>query len=79
MVQQTILRQYWQTERTFAAGQGSSMTVRVKCLEQAGDLEGDSVDYAVALSMWVGPTVQVDVYSQVRDQIRSRVSVRPGG
>ncbi len=35
------------------------------------------VDYAVALSLWVAPTINVDVYAQVRDQIRARVPIRP--
>jgi hypothetical protein len=51
--------------------------VRVKCYEQAGGLGGETVDYAAALSLWVAPSIGVDVYTQVRDQIRARVAVRP--
>lgn len=53
------------------------MNIRVKCYEQAGGLGGRAVDFAVAVSLWVAPTINVDVYSQVRDQVAARVAVRP--
>lgn len=73
----TVQHQLWEMEKAFASGQGSDMSVRVKCYEQAGGLSGRRVDYAVAVSLWVAPAVNVDVYSQVREQIRERVAVRP--
>ncbi len=53
------------------------MSVRVKCYGQAGGLSGRRVDYAVAVSLWVAPDINVDVYNQVREQIRGRVAIRP--
>lgn len=73
----TVQHQTWETRSAFAAGQGSDLAVRVKCYEQAGGLNGETVDYAVALSLWVAPTINVDVYTQVRDQIQARVPIRP--
>lgn len=73
----TVQRQTWELKKAFASGQGSNMSVRVKCYEQAGGLLGERVDFAVALSLWVAPTLGVDVYSQVRTQVESRVVVRP--
>ncbi|MGH3789226.1 MAG: S8 family peptidase [Pseudonocardiaceae bacterium] len=73
----TVQHQTWETQSAFAAGQGSNLAVRVKCYEQAGGLNGETVDYAVALSLWVAPTINVDVYTQVRDQIQTRVPIRP--
>lgn len=73
----TVQHQSWDIDKAFASGQGSDMTVRVKCYEQAGGLSDRRVDFAVAISIWVAPTVGVDVYSQVRDQIRDRVAIRP--
>ncbi len=67
----------WDTTKTVPHGHGDTLTLKVKCLEQAGGLRGDRVDYAVALSVWVAPTVGIDIYSQVRDQIRARVPVQP--
>ena len=75
----TLQRQSWELQSTFASGQGSNMKVRVKCYEQAGGLLGERVDFAVALSLWVAPALNVDVYSQVRAQVRSRVTVQPEG
>ncbi|WP_232065752.1 S8 family peptidase [Mycobacterium heidelbergense] len=73
----TVQHQTWELEKTFASGQGSDMNIRVKCYEQAGGLGGRAVDFAVAVSLWVAPTINVDVYSQVRDQVAARVAVRP--
>lgn len=73
----TVQHQSWELEKTFASGQGSDMNIRVKCYEQAGGLGGRTVDFAVAVSLWVAPTINVDVYSQVRDQVATRVLVRP--
>lgn len=73
----TVQHQSWELSSAFGAGQGSNMVVRVKCFEQAGGLAGQQVDFAVALSLWVAPTVNVDVYSQVKTQIETRVAVRP--
>lgn len=75
----TLQRQSWELQSTFASGQGSNMKVRVKCYEQAGGLHGERVDFAVALSLWVAPTLNVDVYSQVRAQVRSRIRIQPHG
>lgn len=73
----TVQRQAWETDRAFGAGQGSDLTVRVKCYEQAGGLGGVKVAYAAAVTLWVAPSVNVDIYSQVRDQVRARVPIRP--
>ena len=66
----------WEMQGAFAGGRGSDLSLRVKCLEQAGGLDGERIDYAVALSLWVAPTLNVDVYHQVRQQIQTRVPVQ---
>lgn len=75
----TVQHVSWETSKAFAGGQGSSINVRVKCFEQAGGLGGDAVDYAAVVSIWVAPAIGVDVYTQVRDQVRARVPVKPTG
>ena len=57
------------------AGQGSSIAIRVKCYEQAGGLHGELVDYAAVASIWVAPETEIDVYTQVRAQVRAPVQV----
>lgn len=74
----TVQHSRWETESAFGAGQGSHLRLAVKCFEQAGGLGGERVDFAVALSLWVAPSLDIDVYSQVRTQIQSRVAVAPG-
>jgi len=73
----TVQHQSWEFENAIASGRGSNMAVRVKCYEQAGGLLGERVDFAVALSLWVAPSLGVDVYTQVRSQVQARVAVRP--
>jgi hypothetical protein len=73
----TVQHQSWETRSAFGSGQGSSITVRVKCLEQAGGLDGERIDYAAVVSLWVAPAIGVDVYAQVRDQVQPRVGIRP--
>lgn len=74
----TLQHLRWETSKSFGSGQGSSIKLTVKCFGQAGfQDDGTEIDYAVALSLWVAPTVGVDVYAQVRDQVSVRVRPRP--
>lgn len=73
----TLQHLVWETRSSFGVGQGSAMSLRVKCFDQAGYVDDAPIDYAVALSLWVAPTIGVDVYTQVRDQLRVQVRTRP--
>lgn len=73
----TVQHQSWELEKAFASGRGSNMAIRVKCYEQAGGLRGERIDFAVAISLWVAPTLNVDVYTQVSTQVQARVTIRP--
>lgn len=72
----TVQHQSWELRSAFASGQGSNMRVRVKCQGQAGGIGQDRIDFAVALSLWVAPELNVDVYNQVRNQVQTRVGIR---
>ena len=73
----TVQHLSWATEKAFASGSGSAITVRVKCFEQAGGLGGAAIDYAAVVSLWVAPAIAVDVYTQVRQQVRARIGIQP--
>ena len=73
----TVQHLSWETKSAWAGGQGSAISIRVKCYEQAGGLHGELVDYAAVASIWVAPVIGVDVYSQVREQVRARITIRP--
>ena len=73
----TVQHLSWETRQAWGAGQGSSITIRVECYEQAGGLHGELVDYAVAASIWVAPETGIDVYSQVRAQVPTPVQITP--
>lgn len=73
----TVQHLVWEVTRPVPYGQGQTLRLTVRCAEQAGGLGGDRVQFAVALSLWVAPELGVDVYTQVRDQLRARVGVMP--
>jgi hypothetical protein len=73
----TVQHQSWETRKAFGSGRGSAIAVKVKCFEQGGGLAGATVDYAAVVSLWIAPTIGVDVYAQVRDQVQPRVGIRP--
>lgn len=75
----TLQRIAWEVDRSVGVGQGSDLELTVKCKGQAGGLQGRRVDFGVVLSLWVAPELNVDVYTQVRQQVSSRVTVQPPG
>jgi hypothetical protein len=75
----TLQRIAWEVDRSVGVGRGSDLELTVKCKGQAGGLQGRRVDFGVVLSLWVAPELNVDVYTQVRQQVSSRVTVQPPG
>lgn len=73
----TIQHLSWETRKAWASGRGSSITIRVKCFEQAGGLQGDLIDYAAVASIWVDPEAGIDVYNQVLAQVQTPIQVAP--
>ena len=71
----TLQHAVWEVNRAIGVGAGSDLELTVHCKEQAGGLNGERVDFAVVLSLWVAPTLNVDVYAQVEQQVTARVSV----
>lgn len=72
----TLQHVEWEITKAVGAGQGSDLELTVNCKGQAGGLQGERVDFAVVLSLWVAPELNVDVYTQVRQQVVSRVAVQ---
>ena len=74
----TVQHAVWEINRAVGFGAGNTIDLAVHCKEQAGGLKGERVDFAVVLSLWVAPTLNVDVYAQVQLQVAARVTVTPG-
>lgn len=76
----TLQHGVWEITKTVAGGHGDTLDLRVQCREQAGGLHGERIDFAVVLSLWVAPTLGVDVYTQVAQQVSApvRITARPG-
>jgi hypothetical protein len=73
----TVQHLSWETQSAWATSQGSAITIRIKCYEQAGGLQGELIDYAAVASIWVAPAIGVDVYAQVRNQVRPPIAIQP--
>jgi hypothetical protein len=73
----TLQHSVWETDRAVPHGRGDSITLSVGCSEQAGGLNGESVEFAVAVTLWTAPELAVDVYTQVAAQVRPVVPIRP--
>jgi len=66
----------WEINKAVGVGQGTDLELTVNCKAQAGGLQGERVDFAVVLSLWVAPELNVEVYSQVEQQIAARVAIQ---
>lgn len=73
----TVKHQTWEFSSAVAGGAGDSFTLTVKCNQQAGGLGRERVTFAAVVSLWVDPAVDVDVYTQVSQQVRSAVAITP--
>jgi Subtilase family len=71
----TLQHLVWEVTRPVQFGEGDDVRLKVQCREQAGGLHGEPIDFAVAVSLWVAPELNVDVYTQVRDRVAARVPV----
>jgi hypothetical protein len=74
----TLQHAVWEINRAIGFGAGSTIDLAVHCKDQAGGLKGERLDFAVVLSLWVAPTLNVDVYEQVQQQVAARVAVTVG-
>lgn len=72
----TLQHVEWEITKAVGVGQGSDLDLKVNCKGQAGGLQGERVDFAVVLSLWVAPELNVDVYTQVEQQVNARVAVQ---
>jgi hypothetical protein len=73
----TLQHLVWEVNRPVQFGEGDDIRLTVQCREQAGGLHGEEIDFAVAVSLWVAPELDVDVYTQVRDRVAARVPITP--
>jgi hypothetical protein len=72
----TLQHVEWEVAKAIGVGQGSDLELTVNCKGQAGGLQGERVKFAVVLSLWVAPELNVDVYTQVQQQLTARVAVQ---
>lgn len=72
----TLQHVEWELSKAVGVGQGTDLELTVTCKGQAGGLQGARVDFGVVLSLWVAPDLNVDVYTQVQQQVSARVAVQ---
>ena len=71
----TLQHAVWEVDHAIATKDDSSLDLTVRCTEQAGGLHDKRVDFAVALSLWVEPSLNVDVYHQVQQKLVAPVPI----
>lgn len=71
----TLQHTVWEVTKAVGVGAETDLSLTIHCKEQAGGLDGERVDFAVALSLWVAPELGVDVYAQVQQEVAARVRV----
>jgi hypothetical protein len=71
----TVQHAVWEVNRAVPYGRGDEIELTVQCREQAGGLNGEPVNFAVAISLWVAAELEVAVYQEVREQLAARVDV----
>jgi hypothetical protein len=74
----TLQHVEWEVTKAVGVGRGTDLEVNINCKPQAGGLQGERVDFGVVVSLWVAPELQVDVYSQVQQQVAARVAIQAG-
>jgi hypothetical protein len=75
----TVKHLAWEINSAVSAGLGDQLSLKVKCFGQAGGLGEERVHFAAAISLWVAPTLGIDIYTQVAQQIQPRVKINPRG
>lgn len=69
----TLQHEKYYSERAIAWGEDDKLSIRVNCRNDAGEIEG-TIPYALFVSFEVAEGVDIDVYHQVINKIRPRVS-----
>lgn len=72
----TLQHVVWEVTKAVGVGQGNDLELTVNCKGQAGGLQGERVNFAVVLSLWVAPELNVNVYTEVQQQLAARVAVQ---
>ncbi len=73
----TVQHQIFEGSGAVPIGTDDELRLTIKCLGQAGGLDGGTVPYAVAISLEVAEELGVDVYDEVAARLRERVRVAP--
>lgn len=71
----TVQHQIFEGSGAVPISADDELRLTIKCLEQAGGLNGGTVPYAVAISLEVAEELGVDVYDQVAARLREQVRV----
>lgn len=70
----TVLHEVLEGRRAAGYTADASLSIDVDCRVRVGKLErGEGVRYGLAVTLEVGPDIQVDVHSQVRNRLREEV------
>lgn len=73
----TVQHEIFEGDRATVFTEEDEIVIMVSCRAHAGDLDADSVPYALVVSLEVAPEVDVPIYEEMRVRLRPRAQVRP--
>lgn len=74
----TVQHEVFEGEKAAAFVDGDDVVIHVSCREDAKILSGE-VPYALAVTLEVDTRIGIDIYSEVRERVLSKVRVAAGG
>ncbi len=74
----TVQHEVFEGEKAAAFVEGDEIVIRVSCREDAPVLSG-SVPYTLAVTLEVDPAIGVDIYTEVRERVQTRLRVVADG
>lgn len=74
----TVEHRVLEGDSLLAVVEGDTLDITISCKEDGGEFEGP-IPYAVAVTLEVAEALEVSIYEQVRELLRQRVKIEPGG
>lgn len=74
----TVQHEVFEGEKAAAFVDGDEVVIHVSCREDAAVLS-DAVPYALAVTLEVDDAIGVDIYTEVRERVQTKLRVAAGG
>lgn len=72
----TVQHEIFEGDTAAAFIEGDKLTIKVNCREDAGGLRQTEIPYTLAVTLEVAEGIDIPIYSEVRDRLRTLVRAR---